>query len=533
MNQTIDEEEEEMVEGASVPPELHPQPTSFWKTITRENALSHLEAGEKPPQGADKSGCTKDDRPYAGIRVGKFRFEGEIKHFALVHPSKINSETDLFDLLDLWELPTPNYLLETNQSERRRDRIITKENAAGILKQIFHPELEKKKPSPSPNTYRRHTTGLLHHRRSTRPPGPMRPVAKSFGSQPNLFSQKKNEEEKQEESTTETTKQDDTDLTWLRNYTGQHEGETPDWSWVNKYLHRKTIGVLKAIVSAADMVDGWFLCHGAPSSNEKMLEVAMDLTGSAPTVLVVDDLDWYWIGAVLDAKVGPHREREQKKKYSENLQKVIRRMREDAGEDSSTMKLDEALKDPGKYKDFKECDEVSEMLFYDNLDLSHRRTSVFSPPEKTSKRDLWSYRSSSDEATAPAGPSLTLSGGRIDEEDEMGEWKPRFPWTRGTHFIFSEGFADFSPHVLGRSGFICMHGGTDASDSSPKRTGTLRAIFLAIVDYRELRKSLPLTTYFRRSCINTQGTSFVILWTDLNPVSCWTTREPRRKCMAS
>jgi hypothetical protein len=44
----------------------------------------------------------------------------------------------------------------------------------------------------------------------------------------------------------------------------------------------------------ADMTNGWILCHGALSSNEKMLEeIAIDSTGSRPTVLVAEDLVEY------------------------------------------------------------------------------------------------------------------------------------------------------------------------------------------------------------------------------------------------
>jgi hypothetical protein len=56
------------------------------------------------------------------------------------------------------------------------------------------------------------------------------------------------------------------------------ELSTNDWMLVSKFLQRKLIQVLSFIASAADMTNGWILCHGAPSSNEKMLEIAIDRT---------------------------------------------------------------------------------------------------------------------------------------------------------------------------------------------------------------------------------------------------------------
>ena len=405
-------------------------------------SLLSTDSREEMIQGPAPGQDSNTDK-HAKTVVGKFRFNGQIKHYALVPPAKITSESELFDLLDLWELPTPNYLLETNQSEKRRDKIITKENASGILKQVFDDNTE---------------------------PVPVQSASERRGTFPARMKSRRLMKSLVKKAKEKEAKQDDTDWTWLTKYTGQTSGEAPDWTWINRYLHRKTLCVLKSIASASDMVNGWFLCRGPPSSNEKMLEVAMDITGSAPTVLVVDSLDWYWTRAVEDSRKGSPAAVQ----YREKLKHTITNFRREKTEKPSatgTMPLSDALQNPG---DYEELDATDLPDFTDNFDLSYRKNSVFSEPKTNFESALWTYSKDGIKEGKEAKPFSFQPKSHFEVDDidgyMAGKWKARFPWARGTRFIFSSGFAAFMPSLLGPSGFLCMHGGTDR-DASPKRTG--------------------------------------------------------------
>jgi hypothetical protein len=73
------------------------------------------------------------------IRVGTFKINGVKKHFAVVPPLLIHSQPDLEDLISYWKLPAPNSILETNDSNEHRERIISTENAPYVLHDIFQP----------------------------------------------------------------------------------------------------------------------------------------------------------------------------------------------------------------------------------------------------------------------------------------------------------------------------------------------------------------------------------------------------------
>ena len=177
---------------------------------------------------------------------------------------------------------------------------------------------------------------------------------------------------------------------WFPTLKGKHgaTGELgeDDYNFVNKYLERKTLHALSSIVFAADMKDGWFVCHGPPSSNETRVSTAMLATGSYPKCLVVDN--WknyrqYWFDNHLEEKIF-------KLKYdAKPLQEV---------DDLDSLTTSVSFK------------------VRDNYDMLHRRNSVYFPPrtgDNDGVLDLW------------------------DNDKRPGRPVARFPWSRGTHFIFS------------------------------------------------------------------------------------------------
>jgi len=146
-----------------------------------------------------------------------------------------------------------------------------------------------------------------------------------------------------------------------------------------------------------------------------MLETAMNLTGAAPTVLVVDNFQC----------------------YKENMP-------------SEWEPLLVALADGAI--PLKQIDEISPAVdsgvnfqCFDNYDMLFRRGSSTDPlkcPENGV--NLW-----------------------IQEGDN---WTPRFSWKQGTYYIFTDSFEDFNPQIIGPSGYLCMNGYV-RPDMKSKRTG--------------------------------------------------------------
>jgi hypothetical protein len=203
--------------------------------------------------------------------------------------------------------------------------------------------------------------------------------------------------------------------------------------FVNKYLQRKTIQVLSSIASAADMTYGWFMCHGPPSSNEKMLEIAIKSTGSKPTVLVVDDLAGY----TRQWEVGT----------------PIRTL---------LMRLEKAglpLNHQAVEGDEQKKEEPIEFEVFDNYDMQHQHGSQ----ESHYVRGGISHRKLdfSDE-----------SENSLWDRTDDGGWAARLPWKCGTHYIFSSNMEGFEPTLLGPAGYMCMNGQVGENVSrQPKRTG--------------------------------------------------------------
>jgi hypothetical protein len=87
----------------------------------------------------DSTEGTKDSVSRHVIRVGTFKINGVKKHFAVVPPILIHSQPDLEDLMSYWGLAAPNFILEANESNEHRERIISTENAPYVLHDIFQP----------------------------------------------------------------------------------------------------------------------------------------------------------------------------------------------------------------------------------------------------------------------------------------------------------------------------------------------------------------------------------------------------------
>ena len=166
------------------------------------------------------------------------------------------------------------------------------------------------------------------------------------------------------------------------------------------------------------MTNGWIFCNGSPTSNEKMLEAAMESTGAAPYAIVVDNLKNY------------------RGKYVDNIDVLL--------SEASTTALYEAEQRRHRPKDTD-----IDFLFDDNYDVLYRRGSMvaeYQAGSSSSGRDnLWVM--------------------------EDGKWKAQFPWKRGSHYIFCEKFDDFQSHLLGPAGYICIHGSNDNYEGNVKRTG--------------------------------------------------------------
>jgi hypothetical protein len=349
----------------------------------------------------------KEDVSRNVIRVGTFKINGAKKRFAVVPPILIQSQPDLEDLISYWGLPAPNFILETNASNAHQEGIISMENASCILHDIFQPG---KAETTDPNKKEKVDMGV------------------DGGASGMSWLRE--------------------EAPWLQKLKQKqtlklNELSTDDWMFANKYLQRKAIQVLSSIVSAADMTQGWFLCHGPPSSNEKMLEIAIDSTGSKPTVLVVDDLTEYT------------RQWEEGTPMEALLKKLAL-----AG---TPLNLAAAGGD-GRKKE-----ETIEFEVFDNYDMQHRRGS------QKSDNILGAQSQRSFDVCNEPENSLwdrTMTGG----------WTARLPWKCGTHYIFSSNMECFEPSLLGPAGYLCMNGHVGANVShQPKRTGhMIREAMMAV-----------------------------------------------------
>jgi hypothetical protein len=364
------------------------------------------------------------------IRVGTFRLNGDIKYYAIVKGSDMNSHYCLKDIREYWGLPNPGFLLQTNSSNAHRDAIISPENACIILNGIFKKgvdvEMFKNDKSqegggggggPTDRTgasdgQEDAEMGNIDAKNSLKNGSNEKSQAEEGGGPTDRTGASDGQEEDAEMGNIDDGQEDvemgnigakksheiylEQNLPWMSAFEN-------DWVWVNRYLQRKIIHTLSSIVSACDMTNGWIICQGPPSVNEKMLEAAMAMTGSSPTILVVDCFDKY----TGDTKELSKLDTNARPMYSEN-----------------------------------HPDKLEFNAMKDTYGIVHKSTSF------EAGRTLW-------------------------KQDTPQNWKPAFPWSHGTHFIFSDNHKDFDPRLLGPTGFLCMHGNAISKDETAdhKRTG--------------------------------------------------------------
>lgn len=334
------------------------------------------------------------------IHVGRFRYRGELKHYAIVPGSMITSQTELFRLMRFWQLQTPDFIVETNTASTGSRDIITKENAPFMLKDIFfHKDDQITQPEnglSSPKVMPTPAAGSSNA-------GGDRTTGESESGSADQDIHVVEESHPQywvERLLGKKAKLDDTDL-----------------DWINRYVQRKLSHALGSIVSAADMLNGWILCHGTPSLNERLLEAAIDTTGSSPTTLVVDNLN----------------------KYEGFLEHIF---------------------ETGALKTMREVDvDQGEQTEIIDMDAFFAAKASHLPPTVLKRRSTVSF--------AAASPDDCVLW---DVEDNI--WTAKAPWMRGTHFIFSDRYESFKAGMLGQHGHICMHGhSSDRAD--PKKTGVI------------------------------------------------------------
>jgi hypothetical protein len=415
-----------------------------------------------------KNNCNKDS-----ISVGTFKINGEKKYYAVVPPLLIRSQPDLEDLVTHWGLSVPNFILETNESNEHRDNVISSENAPYILRDIFQPdEAKTTRPDNEQDIDPTHNDGSS----SAGTEVPTGTADKQKDEVKTGTEDKDKDEEKgsQDEEKAFRSKKEK-GLSWIKKEApwleslkqmqeikGKKDLSDDDWTFINKYLQRKTIHALSSMVSAADMTNGWILCHGAPSSNEKMLEIAIERTRSNPTVLVVDDLARYEGQLEQDSPFRALLRTLEKSATPLNLQ----------GTDGNDQTNKESV-------DFE---------VFDNYDMVQRRgeresqRSLAAPDSQRSLdrvdgRQMWVRTQRSGvvpDANSRRSLNRNLDGHPLWGRTNSGGWTARFPWKSGTHFIFSSGMDDFEPSLLGPAGYVCMNGHVNSDNyyaQHPKTTG--------------------------------------------------------------
>ena len=247
------------------------------------------------------------------------------------------------------------------------------------------------------------------------------------------------------------------------------------YEWVefsNTYLSQKLDKCLSSIVSAADMTNGWILCRGPPSTNEKLFETAMESSRAHPNVLVVDDNTYYKYPKVL-------RELNKKKDQMVNLKDAL-----DLSKPVTIIPID--------------CGND----WIDNYDIKRRYgqqngTSQPHDGDNTTtaagKKYLWNDNKKLVSSSQPTGTTTTTA----DVKDGDGKkqkmkkrykpylgarWEALFPWKIGNYFIFTDDCENFNADLIGPSGYIAINGNsniqrrptttTAATASSSSHSGT-------------------------------------------------------------
>lgn len=342
-----------------------------------------------------------------------------------------------------WGLSVPGFILEVNESSKSRDQIITESNAPLLLEEIF-----------LPNDYNQRIKVKkdFHDFKNNKNTNNEAPLAEE---EPTTNEESQTGEGDEEDvmppsertvsrhhlsaSTTTTTAAPvshvQREAPWikgmkLKQELSQSHVVQEDWNFINKYVERKVSQALLSVVSAADMQNGWILCHGSPGSNEKLVEKAIEATCSSPTILVVDDFDKY-------KSLGHMSTFPKMKAIKQRLFEKARKMTE------------------------KPAPKMINCHVFDNYDVHYRRESLISPksarkPSNAEQYPLWK-----------------------ESSVMTGMWEATFPWKKGTHYIFCENYENFDPSHCGPPGYLCING-NDFIDTrqypyprQPKHTGYL------------------------------------------------------------
>lgn len=436
-----------------------------------------------------------NDGSAGAIQIGKFLINGQLKHYAIVPPSKIRSQMDLQNLFSFWGLMAPSFILQTNSNNNTTDHFFESTDASAdeVWRKINHLDKERvgtrglwkqekeegdeeedsTHNDPSTQTdgndsgpytdgldripegeaagSRRQSnydsgvdTGL--QRNTTR--GGKRPTNRNNGGRRSTLLEKGDTgsapsewgrvmENKYTKRRTTLLDRGQSTPTLLRKQIPDEEVSAAQskklqkWSvtmalpedekkLLDEYVRVKTVQSLRAIVTAADMTTGWILCTGRPTTNEKLIEAAIEESKSSPYVLVVDDLSHYNVRMSNESCL--------------------------TTEESGISLLEKLMKQAVTYGQAMDGEKPKLIEFQvdDNYDLKQgvMRTS---DPESSSFR-MW-------------------------QKAAKGTCFARLPWMKGTHFIFSEDYKAFDPGLFGRPGFVVINGRSGSQEDDSLETG--------------------------------------------------------------
>jgi len=392
----------------------------------------------------------RSDKKELRVRVGKLRYKGQTKPYAIVPPELIDSQEALTELLTFWGMPpNPDLIVELNSTRKAEGTLVTEKNMPFVLQDVFcatgveehHADEESghgpdvsndgrpdqdqalyQKPPFHPSAWVRDQVLPAQQRQKqqqAQPPQPPEPPQDGglFGGV-NRSAGVKSQSEPRNVGRTAMNVSFRDDLINSITSPSPHFESTSDLksrrlsrqdptyhtSWTNRYVQRKVVEALSGIVSATDMLRGIILCVGTPSGNERLLEAAVDLEGSAPSILAVDDLDRYVFNDF----------GKEMKEHLEGSALTIAELSED-DKDEEVIEIDISSEE-----------NVPQTVLCPGTTLSY--------PSPTREDSLfWD------------DDGKTITG--------------KMPWFRASHLIFSTEHERFQPETLGRSGHICINGG--------------------------------------------------------------------------
>lgn len=420
--------------------------------------LSGEEAsGTIPSMPSERSGMTatvskvkaRSDKRELRVKVGKLRYKGQTKPYAIVPPELIDSQEALTELLTFWELPpNPDLIIELNSTRKAEGTLIAQKNMPFVLQDVFYPTGEEEnhaaeesghgpefandgrpdqdqalyeKPPFRPSAWIRDQVlpgQQQQQQQQAQPPQPPEPPQQGGPGGVDRNAGVKSQSEPRNVGRNHVSFRDDLidsikrpssrfeNTSDLKNRRLSSLGLAYHTSWTNRYVQRKVVQALSGVVTCCDMLRGIILCVGTPSGNERLIEAAVDLEGSVPSILAVDDLDKY---AVDDFG----------KKMKEHLE-------------GSALTIAE-LKYGDKDEEIIEIDISSDGNIPQTV-LCQGTTLSYPPPTQEDSL-FWDWDDD----------GKTITG--------------RMPWFRASHLIFSTEHERFQPETLGRSGHICINGG--------------------------------------------------------------------------